>query len=818
MPIDRDLLNRAEKDRPPERQGVDAVIHGLHRMPGLRGWVTIETVALAPVPIKRGERWGLGALLAVPKRLEDGTAAYYAPWGYVEWSWPDRRVTRMLDLRELEDIQQMRQQSLVIKARPAGEPDELDILEETARLNALCRALDALLATPPGEYPGLEALAGAYTGLLPAEMYPYYWALAPSTKVWLRQDAPPSLHPEATKKARATQILEGSVAPTGEKATRPDPKVGTRPPQAATPESQPDTAARPRDLSGEIGGWYQQTLTLAETHQLTEISSSLKSLDARRRLPGFRVMFLGEFNRGKSTLINRLLGRALIPVGALPTTAALTSLVAGQEEQMEVRRGSGLPEQRALTKDAWDDLLTARDSTQEEAAFPQVRLIVRNAWLERLDVEIIDTPGVGDLNKRRTALVFEALSGCDAAVLLVSAVVPFSMTEAAFLEQQVLGRHISRIVVVVSQLDTLPRDECLQVFQSICKRIARVSPAIPVLPAHPLDDSLTEEEALEAVRAHIEAMAAKDDRRVWRSRQVAGRLTEVLAQMIQLGKTGIEAARMNAVERGEALRAARDEVRDAELQWEELGVVLEQRRLATAAELRTRVASAKRDLQERLGFDLAKTPDPKAWWERDLPFHLRRELGTIGWGFESALLSAVARDSDWLQDAVARTFGATFQPHVEKRPQPLSPSPQMGTLTLAEVQQQRLLVRIGSGAATVAGFLLFGPIGSAVSVGTGIIGDQFLGKKLEEQRKIVSRELDHCLDRTLDEYLAGISQRLRDLYRQLAQEMRSEQITWLAARSAALGATSRPLEDSAWQSLIDSASTLRQTILAALAA
>src|SRR5579871_4213508 len=45
----------------------------------------------------------------------------------------------------------------------------------------------------------------------------------------------------------------------------------------------------------------------------------------------FTLLVLGEFKRGKSTLINRLLGADVLPVGAAPTTAVVTRVAYGEE-------------------------------------------------------------------------------------------------------------------------------------------------------------------------------------------------------------------------------------------------------------------------------------------------------------------------------------------------------------------------------------------------------------------------------------------------------------------------------------------------------
>src|SRR5438876_12096189 len=89
MSIDPELLRQLSARQLPEQQGVAALVRGIHITPGLRDWVTLESVALVPIPVQRSGRWALLALLTVSQRAGDGTDGYLAPWGAVEWSWPE---------------------------------------------------------------------------------------------------------------------------------------------------------------------------------------------------------------------------------------------------------------------------------------------------------------------------------------------------------------------------------------------------------------------------------------------------------------------------------------------------------------------------------------------------------------------------------------------------------------------------------------------------------------------------------------------------------------------------------------------------------
>ena len=85
-----------------------------------------------------------------------------------------------------------------------------------------------------------------------------------------------------------------------------------------------------------------------------QLVALLDRLDAAR----LRVLVAGEAKRGKSTLINALLGRAVLPSGVTPLTAVTTTVRYGDDERAEVRFLDGHDEKHPLA--ALADLVTER--------------------------------------------------------------------------------------------------------------------------------------------------------------------------------------------------------------------------------------------------------------------------------------------------------------------------------------------------------------------------------------------------------------------------------------------------------------------------
>ena len=798
MNLDRNLLREISAKTTTKQSGIASLIRGIHKIAELRDWVTFETIALPPIPVQRLGEWGLISLLTVPKKTENGINGYATPWAVVEWSLSTMTVVKKLDLRDIKANNPLWIKQIIIN-QPADNSVNLTPQIKTIRENTLFATLDDFCNHSNRNQEDFSELAKHYTGLLAKEFYSYYYDLVPESQQWLISDiAAISIEPNKPENISLLSEMDTKL--------------------------QPEIEIKiPSDLNNKLSHWFNQCSELAhslskENQELGEhIVTGLSTIDKRRLLPGFRLAFVGEFSRGKSYLINRLLNRNIVPEGALPTTATLTSIVAGLEEKMEIRTG-GKIEIRSLEETSWQDLLATDEAGSDQEIFAGVRISLNHEWLRFLDIEIIDTPGAGDLSERRANLVSDILNQCDAAVLLVSATSPFSMTEAAFLEQEVIGRHVPRIMVTISKLDLINANERGKLIDNITHKIQQISPHIPVISTYPIDDNLqSENDCLTAIITEIESLVNQGERRIWRSRQVSQQLIDWLNQLIEISQDMISSIHLNIEEKKQYLRQARNDIDRANITWDNLQLELEQRRLQRNKQIYQTLTANKEEMLENLQFELQRTPDLKLWWERDLPFRLRRELTILSRKSESFLLKFLGQDVEWLQNEVARIFNTHLKQQVFTPLENTGVEFQLEDQNITDLQKYRLFTRIGSTTAMIVGSILGGPIGMAASTGVLLFLKQYLSQELETQRELLSEELNRVVDISIDEYSQQISQRLRQLYQRIIDDMETEQATWKSAKKAALNVDLfSNTDEHNLQEIIQKSLILQQQITAAL--
>lgn len=176
------------------------------------------------------------------------------------------------------------------------------------------------------------------------------------------------------------------------------------------------------NVDSALASALDELAALGTDHDREQIAALRDRLDASR----LRVLVAGEAKRGKSTLINALLGRAVLPAGVTPLTAVSTTVRYGDDPRAEVRFTDGHEEKQPLT--ALPELVTERGNPGNRRHVAAVTVYL-DAPLLASGVELVDTPGTGSVFAWDTAAAHEALETMDAAVFVLAADPPVSAAE-----------------------------------------------------------------------------------------------------------------------------------------------------------------------------------------------------------------------------------------------------------------------------------------------------------------------------------------------------------------------------------------------------
>jgi hypothetical protein len=301
-----------------------------------------------------------------------------------------------------------------------------------------------------------------------------------------------------------------------------------------------------------------------------QVAEEGKDLATRVSEGRFYLACIGQFKRGKSTLINALVGEPVLPVGFVPVTTVPTVIRFGPQRRARIQ----------LQEGSWRDIppsdlkqYVSEEYNPENAKGVVGAEVFVPSPLLKTGMCLVDTPGLGSVFAGNTAATQAFIPHIDAALVVVGADPPLAGEELALVEA--VGRQVENLILVLNKADRTTDAERAAATrftrQVLEKRLQR--PAGPVF----------EISALERIEH-------RGPQRDW------DKLLGALAQLVQeSGRQLIHAACERGVERlSEQLLAIINEEREA------LTRPLEESERRIAA-MRGAIAEADRSMRE-LGF------------------------------------------------------------------------------------------------------------------------------------------------------------------------------------------------------------------------
>lgn len=195
------------------------------------------------------------------------------------------------------------------------------------------------------------------------------------------------------------------------------------------------------------------------------------SIDAfrERMLEGrFFVACVGQFKRGKSTLINALVGQPVVPTGLLPVTAVPTIVQYGSAAGARVTFASGATEHIAL--DAVAGFVAASWDARHDRVVERVDVYVPSASLLN-GLCLVDTPGLGSVFRADAAATRSFVPQIDVALVVIGADPPISGDELQLITDA--ARHAPHLIVVLNKADRFTAAECQEAMRFAREAIER---------------------------------------------------------------------------------------------------------------------------------------------------------------------------------------------------------------------------------------------------------------------------------------------------------------------------------------------------------
>ena len=238
---------------------------------------------------------------------------------------------------------------------------------------------------------------------------------------------------------------------------------------------------------GALEGFRERKVDVQLALQdLSDVASALGAATLKDRLDRelvkkleedrFHLVVVGEFNHGKTTFVNALLGASILPTGVTPTTATIHHLRYGNDPSAKVVYVGGREDSIEFEKVR--TFVVGGENTTEQVQHIEVSY---PAALLQERIVLVDTPGVNDLSLQRADITYSYIPQSDAVLFLLDAGQILKESERVFLQDKIIGQARDKIVFVITKWDLLSEDEQAEALKYAKEQLAKFVKGEPVV-------------------------------------------------------------------------------------------------------------------------------------------------------------------------------------------------------------------------------------------------------------------------------------------------------------------------------------------------
>ena len=188
------------------------------------------------------------------------------------------------------------------------------------------------------------------------------------------------------------------------------------------------------------------------------------------------VAVFGRFKAGKSSFLNHLTGRPVLPIGVLPLTAVITRLRYGPVERAEVRFLDNGKKEIPVEEIGHYVGENQNPNNEKHVASVEVEM---PALKQLAPLQFVDTPGLGSAFAHNSQAALEWLPNVGAALVAVSSDAPLSQPDIELLVS--LRQHTPKIVILLTKADLLTEAQRAEVFAFVKQQLIKaIKTELPV--------------------------------------------------------------------------------------------------------------------------------------------------------------------------------------------------------------------------------------------------------------------------------------------------------------------------------------------------
>jgi GTPase SAR1 family protein len=511
---------------------------------------------------------------------------------------------------------------------------------------------------------------------------------------------------------------------------------------------------------------------------LQQTFHQLKAMIAKEK---FSIVIAGEFSRGKSTLINRLLEEEVLPVGDLPTSATLTSIIYGSALRYVFVRTNKEVMSCDNLEMFWD-LIEINHDDDHHVVKGSAQVALPLPWLKANKIEIIDTPGAGELSDERANLALDAIASCDATVIVISATMPLSMTEAYFIEHKVLISSVPKMAVVITKLDLIQENQRDKVLNHIIHRVHEISKSVQIWTTTELDYQTNVDCAgMTRIKEALIHWSKDSSHYELVSHRLFKYLDSISKQMSehlkQFEEILLQKIQGNEVEQTKRLEQLTEKAQD----WHKHEIKIQYSKENLNIRLEQVVNQGFSKLLASLHHQIEQTGNLKSWLANEAKSLIQGRLKDISESLSQFVIQTIKNDYKIICEGILKDFQ-----HVKTDSNIEGNSTEVSEQTLMYLERFEATnplinkLGLGVGAMVLPKILLAGtgPIGLIASLGLAFGGRILADRNTQAEKDQAKIEISKSMDMAQLEVLSHLRSTIERVYQEISADLEEMQSTW----------------------------------------
>ena len=175
------------------------------------------------------------------------------------------------------------------------------------------------------------------------------------------------------------------------------------------------------------------------------------------------VSVIGQFKRGKSALVNRILEDTVLPVGIVPVTAVVTTVEYG-EKSASVHFNNGVVKE--VEFEEISTYVNEQENQDNKLNVTKVAIKTPSEFLKS-GLTFVDTPGVGSMHENNTVEAYAFVKESDAVIFTLSVDSPINQIEIDFLKNA--KEYAAKFYFAINKIDAIAEAD-LEAYLAYCRR------------------------------------------------------------------------------------------------------------------------------------------------------------------------------------------------------------------------------------------------------------------------------------------------------------------------------------------------------------